>query len=295
MLSHGTPPTFDRAAILGLGLMGASLGLALRAASAARTIVGYDAAPGLAARAQALGAIDHPASDPAVAVAAADLVVLAVPVMAMRDLLAAITPHLAPGALVTDLGSTKSAVVAWAEALLPDPPRFAGGHPMTGRERSGVDAADPALYQGCVWCLTPTERTATDALARLAALVERLGARPVTLQPQRHDEAVAAVSHLPLLAATALTMTATARPDWPTARSLAAGGFRDTTRVASGNPRMARDICLTNTQPILDCLDAYLAALQRLREAVAAGDPALEQIFASAKEARDAWLAQPGG
>jgi prephenate dehydrogenase len=282
---------FGRVAILGLGLMGASLAMALRASGAARTVAGYDAAPGVAARARADGAIDSAAASPAAVVAGADLVVLAVPVLAMRELLAAIAPHVAPGALVTDLGSTKAAIVAWAEELLSDPRSFAGGHPMTGRERSGVAAAEPQLYQGCVWCLTPGPRTSAATLARLAALVERLGAQPTVLDPDQHDAAVAAVSHLPLLAATALALTASARPDWPTAQSLAADGFRDTTRVASGDPRMARDICLSNAQPILDCLDAYLATLRSLRDAVAARDAAVEETFATARQARDAWLA----
>jgi prephenate dehydrogenase len=285
---------FDRVAILGLGLMGASMGLALRAAGAVRTIAGYDSAAGVAERARERGAVDIAATSPADAVAGSDLVVLAVPVLATRELLAAIAPRLAHSAVVTDLGSAKAQVVAWAEELLPDPSRFVGGHPMTGRERSGVAAAEPALYQGCVWCLTPGLRTSSDALSRLTALVERLGAHATVLDPNQHDAAVAAVSHLPLLAAAALTLTASDRPDWPIARSLAAGGFRDTTRIASGDPRMARDICLTNTQPILDCLDAYLATLRSLRDALAARDPAIEETFAAAKRARDAWVAGAG-
>ncbi|MBF6589919.1 MAG: prephenate dehydrogenase/arogenate dehydrogenase family protein [Ktedonobacterales bacterium] len=282
-----------RVAILGLGLMGASLGLALRTHAPARhSIAGYDAAPGVAARARALGAVDTPCQAVAEAVAGANLVVLAAPVLALRELLAAIAPHLAAGAVVTDLGSVKAAVVAWAEELLPDASRFVGGHPMTGRECSGVAAADPTLYRGHTWCLTPTARTAPLALRRVQAMARRVGARPRVLDATRHDAAVAAISHLPLLAAAALALTASADPDWPEARRLAAGGFHDTTRVASGDPRMARDICLTNTQPVLACLDRYLATLQALRARVAAGDASIETCFAQAKRARDAWLAE---
>jgi prephenate dehydrogenase len=304
---------FERVAILGLGLMGGSLGLALRAvggasgaalkgrrtngalkggrAGVARVVAGYDAAPGVAERARARGAVDVACASVAEAVAGADLVVLAAPVLALRDLLRAIAPHLAPSAVVTDLGSTKAEVVGWAAESLPDPSCFVGGHPMAGSEWSGIEAADVDLYRACVWCLTPTPHTAPAALARVTALVKRIGARPLLLDAAAHDAAVAAISHLPLVAAAALTLAAAGRPEWPLARRLAAGGFRDTTRVASGDPHMARDICLTNTQPLVECLDAYLAALHDLRERIAAREPTVESVFAAAKGARDLWRA----
>jgi prephenate dehydrogenase len=282
----------ERAAILGLGLMGASLGMALR--TAGRSVLGYDVAPGVADWARELGAVDHAAASIAAALEGAQLVILAAPVLAIRELLAAVVPHLAPGALVTDLGSTKARVVAWAEEMLPDPDRFVGGHPMTGRERSGADAAEPGLYTGCVWCLTPTPQTAPNAVERLSSLVAELGARPLILDAARHDAAVALVSHLPLVAAGALVLIASAAPDWPLAQSLAAGGFRDTTRVASGDPRMARDICLTNAEPLVAALDAYIATLRQVRDEIAAGDVAVEERFAAAKRERDGWLGGRG-
>lgn len=291
MESNDTPGAFRRTAILGLGLMGASLGLALRAAGLAAAVVGYDADPTAAERALARGAVDAIAATAGAVVVGADLVVLAAPVLALRALLGAIAPHLAPGAIVTDLGSTKVQVVAWAEELLPEPANFLGGHPMVGSERSGIEAAEPALYRGGLWCLTPTPRTTQATLARLTALLERLAARPLVLDAARHDAAAAAVSHLPLLAATALALVASSRPEWDSAQVLAAGGFRDTTRVASGDPRMARDICLTNAQPMLDCLDSYLAMLHALRDRLSARDAGIEDAFVMAKRARDAWLA----
>jgi prephenate dehydrogenase len=288
MGSDLTPRELNRVAILGLGLMGASLGMALRATG--RVVAGYDAAPGVAERARERGAIDTAAGSIAVAVSNAELVVLAAPVLAIRELLTGVVPHLAAGALVTDLGSAKARVVAWAEELLPDPARFVGGHPMTGRERSGVEAAESELYRGCVWCLTPTARTAPASLEHVSSLVAELGARPLPIDPDRHDAAVALVSHLPLVAASSLVLSAASGREWPLARSLAVGGFRDTTRVASGDPRMARDICLANAAPLLAALDGYLATLHQLRDRIAAADPSIEAAFAAAKADRDAWI-----
>lgn len=285
-------PWPERVAILGLGLMGASLGLALRAAGLARTVTGYDATQGVAERARERGAISAACASMREAVRGADLVVLAVPVVAMRPLLtslAEVNADLAPEVLVTDLGSTKSEVLAWAADALPTSVRFVGGHPMTGRESSGVDAATATLYAGCTWCLTPSAETDPRAVAMLTTLIERLGARPLTLSAEAHDHAVAAISHLPLLAATALITAVSQRADWDAAQRLAAGGFRDTTRVAAGDPRMARDICLTNTSAILDALDGYIAELQTLRALLATHNTSLEDYFAQAQAVRRAW------
>jgi prephenate dehydrogenase len=283
---------FERVAILGLGLMGGSLGLALRERSLARETAGYDARSGVAERARGRGAVTLACSSVAEAVAGAELVVLAAPVLALRELLAAAGPHLAADAVVTDLGSTKAEVVRWAEELLPAPERFVGGHPMAGREQSGIEEADTALYVGCTWCLTPTERTAPDALARASTLATSLGAIPRVFDPAGHDAAVAAVSHLPLVAATALMLTAAGDASWPQASHLAAGGFRDTTRVAAGDPRMARDICLTNAAPLATLLDAYITRLEGMRDAIrSARAEDIERHFREGKQARDAWLA----
>lgn len=283
-------PLFTRTAILGLGLMGGSLGLALRSGGIAGRVSGYDAAAGAAERAREFGAVDEAAGTIAGAVAGADLIVLAAPVLAERDLLRALAPHLASAALVTDLGSTKARVVTWAAELLPDPSRFVGGHPMTGSEHSGIAAADGRLYQDAVWCLTPTSETSQDALARLVELVGRLGAAPYVLDPDRHDWLVAGVSHLPLVAAAALMRAVGASGDWDALSRLAAGGFRDTTRLASGDPTMAHDICLSNSPAIVIWLDAYIAELARLRERINADDSALREDFASAQALRETWL-----
>lgn len=281
-----------RVAILGLGLMGTSLGIALRRRGLAREVAGYDLAPGVAARAHGCGAVTEVCGTVEDAVAAADLVVLATPVLAVPMVMAACAASLAPAAIVTDVCSTKAEVVRWAEELLPAPEHFIGGHPMAGRETSGPDAADAELFVGCVWCLAPTHHCDTMALAWLRELVAALGARPLVLDSVEHDEAVAAISHLPLIAAAALTLTAVSAACADLARTLAASGFRDTTRVASGSPRMGRDILLTNREPMLACLDAYLAQLHRLRDAIAVGNAdTLERALTEVRRVRDAWMA----
>jgi prephenate dehydrogenase len=284
------PVKLEHVAILGLGLMGASLGMALR--TTGRSVTGYDRDQGVTERALACGAIGVAARSAQDATAEAELVVLAAPVLAIRDLLEGIGGALLPGALITDIGSVKSPVVAWAEEYLPEPSLFVGGHPMTGREQSGVDAALSDLYTGCVWCLTPTACTASWAVQSVAGLTRELGAHPYMLDSAMHDAITAAVSHLPLIAATALVLTASRSTHWPEAQVLAAGGFRDTTRVAGSNSRMACDICLTNRQPILDMLDEYQETLARLRRQIAAGDQAaIRQTFQLAVEEREMWLA----
>jgi prephenate dehydrogenase len=283
---------FRRVAILGLGLMGGSLGMALRERGLAHEIAGYDAAEGVAAHARQLGAITHPCGSVGEAGAGAELVVLAAPLLALRMLLAEVAPMLASDAIVTDLGSTKVEVTAWAHEILTAPDRFVGGHPMAGSERSGVKAACADLFEGCAWCLTPVASTAAHTRARVAELATRVGATLVVeLEPARHDEAVAVVSHLPLVATAALVLTATGGHAWSAAGRLAAGGFRDTTRVASGDPCMARDICLTNGGPLVAILDTYIERLRAMRDDIADGrGAAIQQVFCNAKAARDEWL-----
>jgi prephenate dehydrogenase len=290
-----TMPAVERVAILGLGLMGASLGMALRERSVAWQVMGFDADPAVSERARERGAIDVACASVAEAVTGSDLVALATPLLAMRDLLAEMAPVLAETTIVTDLGSVKAPVVAWAESLLPSPRQFVGGHPMAGSEQSGVEVANSSLYDDCVWCLTPTDRTATTALHTVTRIVEALGANPRIMPPERHDRAVALASHLPLVAASALTLTVAQSPYATEALALAARGFRDTTRVASGSSRMARDICLTNTTPLLASLDRYIATLQSFRDQIVEQNPTLEDTFASAKEARDGWLVGQSG
>ncbi len=282
-------PMVSRVAVIGLGLMGGSLGLALRQRGLAGTVAGFDTGEGVAQRARERGALDEACDTIEHAVRGADLVVLATPVLAMAPLLEAIASFVEPKAVVTDLGSVKQCVCAWASAL-PDPGRFVGGHPMAGRERSGIDAAEAGLFEGATWCLTPDEHTRPDATVALSGLVARLGAVPRVLDPRTHDRLVAGVSHLPIVAAAALVRSLAGSADWDAMGELAAGGFRDTTRVASGDPVMARDICIANAGQLVGRLDAYIHELRQLRSRIARGERSIVRDFTEARDARNAWL-----
>jgi prephenate dehydrogenase len=295
-MERETPGVPRLVAILGLGLMGGSLGLALKRAWPGTEIAGYDAAPGVTERAQARGAVDHPAASGADALRGAGLIIIATPTLAAEGLLAEIGARwdaLAPNVVITDLCSVKSPVVEWARTRLPRPARFAGGHPMCGSERAGIDAADAGLYAGARWVITSAPETAPDALARMEALARAVGSEPLVMDAAAHDEAVAGVSHLPLAVAAALAGALAEDPDWSTVAELAAGGYRDTTRVAAGSPIMGRDILLANRERVLARLDAFMAAMERLRAAVARGDgPAIEALLRTASDARRAWAAE---
>jgi prephenate dehydrogenase len=280
---------FNRVAIIGLGLIGGSIGLALHKAKAAQQVVGYDLGKGVSNQARKVGAIDQPFSTLADAVRGADLVVLATPVGAMRALLQELSSTVTPGAVVTDVASTKVQVISWAEEYLPAGIAFVGGHPMTGKELSGVEAADASLFQGRIYCLTPTARTSPAAINKVSALVEALGARVRFLEPVEHDGQVAGVSHLPFVASIALMNTVAESAGWGDAALLASGGFRDMTRLAAGNPEMYRDICLSNSEALTRWLDDYIATLHTLRDRIAAHDKDLNETFTNARQLRLQW------
>ncbi|GAC1655532.1 MAG: prephenate dehydrogenase/arogenate dehydrogenase family protein [Ktedonobacteraceae bacterium] len=282
---------FDRIAIIGLGLIGGSIGLALRRATAAREIIGYDMREGVSRQACTIGAIDRSCDSLADTVQEAELVVLATPVGAMRMLLESIGPLVSPGTVITDVASTKAQVIAWAEEFLPSSVPFVGGHPMTGKEVSGVEVADEFLFQDCVYCLTPTPSTQRAALHKVATFVEILHAHISYLEPEEHDTLVAAVSHLPFIASIALMTTVAEDATWNEASLLAAGGFRDMSRLAGGNPEMYHDICMTNNKAIEHWLDAYIDALKKIRSSIQHQDKDLRDTFAEAQHLRLQWLA----
>jgi prephenate dehydrogenase len=280
---------FNRVALIGLGLIGGSIGLALHKAKAAQEVVGYDLGKGVSDRARKVGAIDQAYSTLADAVRGAELVVLATPVGTMRALLQNLATCVTPGAVVTDVASTKAQVISWAEEFLPPSVSFVGGHPMTGKEQSGVEAADASLFQNRIYCLTPTARTRPAAINKVSAFVEAIGARVRFLEPAEHDGQVAGVSHLPFIASIALVNTVTANPSWGDASLLAANGFRDMSRLAGGSPEMYRDICLTNSEAITYWLDEYITTLRTIRNSIAEHDKNLAETFANAQELRQQW------
>lgn len=282
---------FNRVAIIGLGLIGGSIGLALHKVKAAQQVVGYDLGRGVSDRARKIGAIDQPYTTLADAVRGAELVVLATPVGAMRALLHELADLLSPGAVVTDVASTKAQVINWAEEFLPSSVTFVGGHPMTGKELSGVEAADATLFRNRIYCLTPTARTLPSAINKVSSFVEALGARVRFLEPLEHDGQVAGVSHLPFIASIALVNAVSEGPAWGDASMLAANGFRDVSRLAAGNPVMYRDICLTNSEAIVRWLDDYIATLSAMRERIAAHEKELGEVFAHAQQVRQQWQA----
>jgi len=282
---------FNRVAIIGLGLIGGSIGLALHQAKAAREIVGYDMREGSSQRAHGVGAIDQPYDSLTEAVQGAELVVLATPVGAMQRLLKDIGSCVLPGTVVTDVASTKAQVVAWAEEFLPSSVPFIGGHPMAGKEVSGVEVADARLFQNCIYCLTPTQSTQLAALHKVATFVEMLNARIRYLEPEEHDKQVAGVSHLPFIASVALMSTVAQDATWSEAALLAAGGFRDMSRLAGGSPEMYRDICMTNDQAIIEWLDTYIDTLQKIRASIHFQDKDITDIFSKAQHQRLQWLA----
>jgi prephenate dehydrogenase len=264
---------YGRVALIGTGHIGGSLALAMRGAGVAGEVVGYDHAPGALAEAQRRCVVDAVAGSAVEAVTGAELVVLAVPVGAVESAARAIAPALGARAWVHDVGSTKVGIVRALEPLV-GADRFIGGHPLAGTESSGPGAADGALFRGRVAFVTPTAATAPEVRAAAQALWRAVGAQPLEMDAAAHDALMAAVSHLPHVVAYALVATVAASGD--AVAGLAAGGFRDTTRIA-----------LANRQPVLDMLDRFSSELGRLRALVERGDgPGLEAELARLRAAR---------
>jgi prephenate dehydrogenase len=279
-------------AILGTGLIGGSLGLALRRTDAAANVVGYDPSPGEAARAQARGAIGTAVATPEDAVAGAGVVVLAMPVDRIPEVCSALEGAIAPDAVVTDVGSAKVAVVRQGESSFG--PRFVGGHPMAGSERHGIEAADEALFEGAWWILTPTAATASESYGSILELVGRAGAKPIAVDPDAHDALVARLSHLPQLTASAIVDQAVSAGDRETLLGLAGNGFRDVTRIAASNPDLWVAIIRSNRGAVLDALDGLGTRLGRVAEMVSEGRwDALGEWLDSSRRARLELFAKP--
>jgi prephenate dehydrogenase len=284
-----------RLAVCGVGLIGGSFALALKRHGAVREVLGIDRDPEVLVRAQALRIIDGVLLDAPPQGAPLDVVFLAAPVAQTRSILSQLLPWIGPHTSITDAGSTKQEVLdAAREVLGARIGQFVPGHPLSGRERHGPDAAQADLFCGRKVVLTPFPGQIAAHLDRVRALWEACGAEVVLLDAARHDEALAAVSHLPHLLAYALVAHVAGAVNGAENMSLAGGGFRDVTRIAASSPEMWRDIALANRAALLAELDAYQGVLGVLRAALERADgAALMRVFEAARAARRAWEGQP--
>jgi len=279
---------FERVAVIGVGLIGGSFALALKAAKLCGHVAGIGRGAANLQLAKERGIIDSIAAE----ASDADLVLVATPVAQFPQVLASIAPRLKPSAIVTDAGSTKRDVVAAARAALGAKiSQFVPAHPIAGAEMSGAGAAQAGLFRGKRVVLTPLPENSAASLAAVEAAWTACGARVSRMSPEEHDAVFAAVSHLPHLLAYALVHEFAGRGNSAQLFGYAAGGFRDFTRIASSHPEMWRDICVANREPLLAELERYAAKLRALRPLLERGDgAALEKLFAEARAARERWL-----
>jgi len=277
--------------VIGLGLIGGSIGLALRQRERPGwEIVGYSRRQETVANALSSGAIVRGETNLKDAVKQADFVIIATPVLTIKEIFSEIAPHLPSACIVTDTASTKVQVMKWAEEILPPMVDFIGGHPMAGRETYGIQAAEAELFRGCTYCLTSSEKASPKSIDTVTGMVKKLGAIPFFIDAQEHDNLVAGVSHLPMLLSTALVSLTTKNPSWSEMSKLAASGYHNLTRLASGSPEVNAHICLSNKEAIVNWLDKFSQELERYRQLVAVGDKRLEQAFIDANKARQEWL-----
>lgn len=283
------PPLIERLCIIGVGLIGGSLARALKQVGEVGEVVGCGRGEMNLQAAVRLGVVDRYDTDPARAVAGADVVVVAVPLGAMEAVLRAIVPHLKPDTVVTDVGSAKASVVADVERVYGRiPSHFVPGHPIAGTEQSGVEASFATLFQRRRVILTPLAETAAAAHHLVRRMWELTGAEVVDMGVRHHDAVLAATSHLPHLLAYALVDTLARLDDRAEIFRYAAGGFRDFTRIASSDPTMWHDICIANREQLLEMMTLFNTELARLAEAIRNDDRAvILSTFQRAKRARD--------
>ena len=264
-------------AVVGLGLMGSSFALALKEARPDVVIVGSDTDSRTLRKALDRGIVASASADTSVA-DMAEVVVIGAPIRAMRDVLAELAGR-TDGRVVTDMASTKVSVMEWAAAAGID---LVGGHPMCGKESSGIDAADASMFNEAPWVLTRSEPALND-------LVEAVGAHPIVMDAETHDRLVAGVSHAAFLLSVGYVLALSRRSDWTEASKLAAGGFRDMSRLAAGDPELYAGVARTNRQQLVEQLDAITAELGRLRRHLEADDSRLVELFEEAHAVRERW------
>ena len=285
---------FRKITIVGVGLLGGSLGLAIKKRQLAGEVTGYVRRAASIAECEKAKAVDSCSRDLREAVTNADLIVLCTPLAQMLSLLKEMLPAIKPGAVITDVGSVKSTVVKELESIVAKAGAyFVGSHPMAGAEKTGVGAARADLFVNAACVVTPTKRTNRAALRKTEQLWKDVGARVMRLSPELHDELVGRSSHLPHVAAATLA-NLVLDPSHPKSQSqLCANGFRDTTRIASGSPEMWRDIAMANRKNLGKALEIFIRDLKKVQALLKKGDEkAAEKFFATGKKRRDAWCAK---
>jgi prephenate dehydrogenase len=285
---------FEKVTIVGVGLLGGSLGLAVRKRRLAKRVVGYVRRAASVAECKKAGAVDACTLNLREAVSGADLIVLCTPLAQMRPLLKEMLPAVKRGAIITDVGSVKAGVVKELEPLVAKAgAHFIGSHPMAGAEKTGVAAARVDLFNNAVCVITPSKRSNKTALRKTEQLWKAVGARVIRIAPELHDELVSRSSHLPHVAAATLA-NLVLDPGHPKSQALlCANGFRDTTRIASGSPEMWRDIAVANRKNLNKAVTMLIRDLKKFQSALNKADArATQKIFEQAKQRRDAWCAR---
>ena len=274
---------FNQVAIIGTGLLGGSIGLAIRKKRLANEVVGVSRTERSLRLAKKMGAIDRGAARIPQAVRGADLVILATPISAMHPIARQVASHVKPGCLVTDVASTKQQVIRDLEQVFPSNVFFVGSHPLAGREKTGVTHATADLFRGAPCFVVSTRRSSSKSIQKISRFWKALGASVIRIDANRHDEVVSKVSHLPHIAATLLVLSASRSP-W------VGSGFLDTTRIASSDPSMWRDILLSNRQDVARSLNLLERHAKRLRHLIEQGDGTkILKTFKQAKRLRDRW------
>ena len=282
-------------AIVGTGLIGTSLALAIKQSNLQVDVVGTDYDQSARSGAQKSGAFKKVESNLSNAIRGADVVIYATPVLAMREMMEASVNDFEEGCVVTDVGSSKKVVIEWADEILPESVSFVGGHPMAGKELSGPTNADGDLFKGKAYCIIPSVTAEKSAVSSVTTLAESIGAKPFFIGVDEHDSFLAAASHLPFMMSVALMGTASNSANWEDIAQLASSGSATLSRLASGDPIMHRAICVSNPKPIVAWMDAYIREMYDLRNMLAnenGPDPeAVHQVFVDAMEARARWQA----
>ena len=281
----------DRITIIGLGLIGGSMGLAIKAAKFTDIeVMGYDISFDAVNTAKRRGAVDRTERDIELALENAALVIVATPIEVMQETFENIAPLLAEGAVVTEVASTKVEVMRWAEQYLPSTVHFIGGHPMAGAEVGGMDNARVDLFRDAAYCLVPSATASKPAAELVTGMILSLGATPYFVEAEEHDIMVGGISHLPLFLSTALMTLISRSPSWQEMSKLASSGFRDTSRLASSDLELSRGIATTNKAGIVRWLDGYMEVLQELRQALEESPEQLMAVFEQAQTTRDRWV-----